>query len=323
MRAKIILLASGLSVGIATAIVSLGTDSTPAANTAPPRDHLEWGVYQILWSRSYSTQLENELSKFASKPDYVMFYRDLQRPFPKFAVDTIAEQGATAIVSLELWSWHGGRQGSFLTLINDGRLDEFLRSWAADAKLYGKRVLLRFGFEFNGDWFSWSLDPKAYVRAWRHAHAIFQEQGASNVQWVWAPNVASCPDTPENDMHLYYPGDDVVDWVGVDGYNFGENHDEWHAWQSFHEIFDEVLNDFGRRYPGKPVVIAEFGCAPGPAEKRANWIREAYHDLQNRSQVKAVVWFNYDKRREREPNFRVDATAGALDAFNRTFAAPR
>ena len=69
-------------------------------------------------------------------------------------------------------------------------------------------------------------------------------------------------------------------------------------------------------------MISEFGCAPGPAQRRAQWIREAHKSLARRPQVKAAIWFNLDKRREKEPNFRIDATPGALDAFNATFAAP-
>ena len=284
---------------------------------------LEWGLYQILWSKKYAEQLDAELAKFASKPHYVMFYRDLGRPFSNFAVDAIHERGATAIVSLELWSWHGEHRGSYLPLINAGKYDAFLRQWARDAKADGRRILLRFGFEPNGDWFTWSGDPKAYVTAWRRAHGIFKTVGAANVEWVWAPNIVSVPDTPDNDMGRYYPGDAYVDWVGIDGYNFGDHHDRWHRWQSFDDVFGEVLARFAKSHAAKPVMIAEFGCAPGKPGQRAQWIRAAYKSLQHRPQVCAVVWFNYDKRREKEPNWRIDVTPQSLEAFNETFAAPQ
>lgn len=183
--------------------------------------------------------------------------------------------------------------------------------------------MLRFGFEFNGDWFTWSGDPEAYVSAWRRAHDIFKGVGAGNVEWIWAPNILSNPDTPRNDMHRYYLGDAYVDWIGVDGYNFGEHHDQWHQWQSFDDVFSDVLADFAKRYPTKPVMISEFGCAPGEKAQRAEWIRDAYRSLQQRPRVAAVIWFNFDKRREGEPNWRIDLTPESLRAFNETFAAPR
>ena len=322
MRFKQRVVTAGLLCPITFAgLFLLASDGNLSDPTTARAEPLEWGVYQILWSRAYPDQLNKELSKFATKPSYVMFYRDLLRPFPKFAIDSIAAVGATSIVSLELWSWHGGRKGSCLAAIAGGDYDDFFRQWAMGAKTYKKRVLLRFGFEFNGNWFTWSQNPPAFVAAWRRAHEILQEIGARNVEWVWAPNVASCPDTPENDMHRYYPGDEFVDWIGVDGYNFGEQHDEWHKWQSFHEVFDSVLTSLSKRYPDKPIMLTEFGCAPGKPGQREQWIREAFGCLQRHPEVRAAVWFNYDKRREGEPNFRIDVTPGSLRAFNQTFAA--
>ena len=253
-----------------------------------------------------------------------MFYRDLGRPYPRESCDEIRRRGAVPILSLELWHWGRGRRaGSRLPAIVAGEYDAFFRAWARDAKADGAPVLLRFGFEMNGEWFSWSGDPALFVRAWRRAHGIFREEGADHVTWVWAPNVQSAPDVPANSMHAYYPGDDVVDRVALDGYNFGDHHDEWHRWQSFAEVFDGPLGELLARYPGKPVLIAETGCAPGDPEARARWIRDAHAWLVRRPRVEGIVWFHYDKSRQREPDWRIDATPGALEAFNETFAAPR
>ena len=307
-----------LPVG-AAAIVS----SARPEEAGPRRiERLEWGIYQILWSRSYGEILEREVTRFASKPDHVMFYRDLGRPFPKRPVKVINALGATPMVSLELWSWHGGRKGSYLPALASGEYDDFLRKWARDAREDGRRILLRFGFEFNGNWFTWSQDPKNFVAAWRRAREIFRREKADNVEWVWSPNVESCPDTRQNRIDLYYPGDEHVDWLSVDGYNFGDKHDKWHKWQTFDEVFGSILGDFSERCPDKPVIISEFGCAPGTGSQRERWIRDAHESLMQYPQVKAVIWFNYDKRREKEPNWRIDITPESLQAFNETFARP-
>jgi len=285
---------------------------------------LEWGLYQISWGRRFEGMLDRELSKFATFPHYVMFYRDLGRPYPRHQVDVIRSRSATPIVSLELWKWMRARKGEYLTGINAGEYDAFFRGWAKEAKAEGGRVLLRFGFEMNGEWFSWSRRPKEFVKAWRRAHRIMTDEvGAKNIEWVWAPNIVSIPRTAENDMHLYYPGDDVVDWVALDGYNFGDNHDQWHKWESFETIFESALSDFAERYPNKPIMIAETGAARGKGEQRARWINDAHAYLATRPQVKALVWFHYDKRRESEPDWRIDTTPQSLHAFNQTFAAER
>ena len=173
----------------------------------------------------------------------------------------------------------------------------------------------------NGDWFTWSLRPREFIDAWQRAHRIMRtEIGAKNIEWVWSPNVVSIPRTPANDLHLYYPGDAFVDWVGIDGYNFGTDHDEWHGWESLESVFDSVLDQFAARYPDKPVMIAETAAAPGKGPQRERWIREAHAYLSARPRVKALVWFHYDKRRENEPDWRIDTTPASLRAFNETFA---
>lgn len=268
---------------------------------------LEWGIYQIYWRADYGAYLAQQVERLASQPDYVMFYRDLSRPFPSQAIDAIRSFGATPIISLELWNWHGGEK-DHLRRIAAGEYDDHFRRWAQDAKRYGGRVLLRFGFEFNGNWFTWGGDPEHFVRAWRRVRKIFDDVEASNVEWVWAPNVTSHPEGRDNDMEHYWPGGRYVDWVGVDGYNWGDDYDEWHRWSSFEEVFGKVLDRFAKRYRDKPVMIAEFGCVEGTPGRKAAWIRDAHASVLRRPQVKVVVWFNFDKRRERELDWRLDSS---------------
>ncbi len=66
----------------------------------------------------------------------------------------------------------------------------------------------------NAGWFPWGVGTNGntttdYVTAWRHIHDIFEQEGATNVRWVWAPNVKPGLPTPYAEL---YPGDDYVDW---------------------------------------------------------------------------------------------------------------
>ena len=305
--------------------VALGVATHGLADDAPSRaaTALDWGIYQIYWSGpKYRSVLEDQIAKLATRPAYVMFYRDLLRPFPKTGVDAIHSLGATPIVSLELWRWHD-RKTKYLPAIVGGEYDAFFREWAREAKEDGRRVLLRFGFEFNGDWFTWGGDPQTFVRAWRRAHRIFDDVGASNVEWVWCANVTSHPSVPANDMRHYYAGDAYVAWVAVDGYNWGDHYREWHQWKMFDELFAEVLRSFAERYPSKRAMVAEFGCPEGSVGQKAAWIRGAHASARRWPQLQALIWFNFDKRREGELNFRIDSTAESLRAFNTSFAAKR
>jgi hypothetical protein len=288
-----------------------------ASDGAPP---FRWGIYQIYWGpEHFRTMLQRSIAPLASRPQLVLFYRDLGRPFPAKGCRIVGEIGAAPVIALELWRW-GRHPSNQLPDIRDGDYDDFFRKWAEGARDFGKQVFLRFGFEMNGDWFTWGDQPDVFVAAWRRIHAIFREVGADNVLWVWTPNCVSIPRGKGNAIPLYYPGDEFVDWVGLDGYNFGDHHDRWHAWEGFDAIFGDGLALLEERYPGKPIMIGEFACAPGPPGRKAAWIQDAYRCLRADPRIRAAVWFNLDKRDESEPNWLIRSDPGALDAFNQTFA---
>ena len=179
--------------------------------------------------------------------------------------------------------------------IISGSCDTYIRGFARELKALPLRFLLRFAHEMNLRESAWwpghtGQDATAFVAAWRHVHDVFSEENVTNVEWVWAPNYESNPLDDWNDRNNYYPGDDYVDWVGVDGYNWGRP-----RWDTFSEIYDSatydyVLKDFACRYP-KPQLITEIASVDGPGSK-ASWITDMYSKLPNFPFVRGVYWFN-------------------------------
>ncbi|PKM95878.1 MAG: hypothetical protein CVU84_03495 [Firmicutes bacterium HGW-Firmicutes-1] len=90
--------------------------------------------------------------------------------------------------------------------------NEYIRTWAKDAKASGLPIYLRFACEMNGDWVPWYGDPEKYKQKFRLIHDIMAEE-APNVMMLWSPN-----DIPFSTMLSYYPGDKYVDWIGVSSY---------------------------------------------------------------------------------------------------------
>src|SRR5205823_6909101 len=95
----------------------------------------------------------------------------------------------------------------------------------------------------------------SYIAMWRHVHDVFVEEGATNVRWVWSPNVDYPGATPFEAM---YPGDDYVDWVALDGYNWGGSNG-YTPWRSFTGVFGASYFRLAR-LTTKPLMIAEVGC---------------------------------------------------------------
>jgi len=76
-----------------------------------------------------------------------------------------------------------------------GQLCTYLRSYADAVIAFGHPVILSFGHEMNGTWYSWGYGhppPATFVAAWRHIVRIFRAAGAANVTWLWTVIVAGC-----------------------------------------------------------------------------------------------------------------------------------
>lgn len=219
-------------------------------------------------------------------------------------------QGAVPMISWEPWQKPQGRMRDAeqpemrLARLARGDFDSYIRDWARQAAAYGGPLLLRPMHEMNGRWYPWSVgvnDNGAadFVAAWRHLHDVFEEAGAANVSWVWSVNTFHGLDTGLDDVEEYYPGGDVVDWVGVSAFNWGGS-SEWSSWYRFEEAHGDTLEALGAF--DKPLMVAEIGTVEQGGDE-AVWTNEALKSLASRSAVKAVVWF--DRGYPGPPDFRL------------------
>lgn len=194
--------------------------------------------------------------------------------------------------------------------IANGKLDANIKARAQGAKGLGKKFFLDFAAEMNGDE-GWSNnDATLYISAYRHIHDLFVAAGATNVVWVWAPNVTDT--NGRNDMTLaYYPGDDYVDWTGVDGYNWGGA-----DWQTFETVFKDIYPLLAAKK--KPIMIGEMASAE-PGGDKAAWIDAIIPSLKGHYPMfKALVWFDVNK----ENDWRINSSMTALTAFGRLATDP-
>ena len=114
-------------------------------------------------------------------------------------------------------------------------------------------------------------------------------------------------------LESVYPGDEYVNWVCMDGYNFGKHPSRGEQWQTFDQVFSETYSALRTLAPTKPMMIAEFASTEAGGSK-ADWIWQAFsHALPERfPQVKAVLWFNWELR---EADWPIDLPPRAQAAF--------
>jgi hypothetical protein len=142
--------------------------------------------------------------------------------------------------------------------------DDYLHHWAIDAAATGIPLFLRFGGEMNGAWTPWSRDPAAYRRAFRTVHDVMARL-APNVAMVWAPNPV-----PFEKIDQYYPGDDVVDWVGISLYvvRYYDDHLSSPAWQDHPlNLIAPIYQKYAARHP---ICLTEWGVSRRSRVEGAN-----------------------------------------------------
>ena len=154
-----------------------------------------------------------------------------------------------------------------------------------------------------------------YKALWRHIRRIFDETGVDNVLWVWNPHDVSLPDFKWNHPLMYYPGDDVVDIIGITGYNTG-TYFPGEKWRSFHDIYKPVQVNYSDWFD-KPFMITEFGSNSVGGDKVA-WIQEMFREIPAYDRIKVAVWWSgIDLDSAGRPGriYLLDETAATIDAF--------
>lgn len=278
---------------VATTMAACAFAGSSRSQTVLGLNVLSWeDVQQAETTLGHTTGIVSVFRDFASHPD-----------FPVTEARAAVDQGSTLMIAWEPWESERGTQEQpdmSPDRVLAGNFDPLIDSWAGAAAAFADPVMIRFAPEMNGDWRPWSPGvvggtSQDYIDMWRYVVGRFEAADATNVRWVWNPYVESGESTPMADL---YPGDDYVDYVAVDGFNWGSVRD-W-GWQSYDDIFASSVDQLGVVAPDKPWLIAEVGCAPGSA--KAEWTEELL-TRANEDGAVAVVWFEVDK----ETDWRITA----------------
>jgi hypothetical protein len=210
-------------------------------------------------------------------------------PFWPGTFDAVRNHGLLTFFSWQTVTTNGSAINTDAQ-IAAGAQDAYITQWAQAAKAWGHPFFMRFDWEMNGNWFPWGVGANGntasdYVAMWRHVHDIFYGAGATNVNWVWCPNID--PTNAWAPVSSLYPGDAYVDWTCLDGYNGNV------PWSSFNSLFASTYNQItGTIAPTKPMIVGETASTETGGSK-AQWISDMLNVLPtNFPKIRGLLWFD-------------------------------
>ncbi len=205
--------------------------------------------------------------------------------------------GATPILTLEpmqpklLLDWAPGKPAY-----------EATKAFAIAAGKWKKPLFIRWAHEMNGSWYPWAewidynrnltrelneetgFHPADYCTVYRNVALMFR-QYAPNAALIWCPNQGLLGGEKRDVFRPWYPGDDVVDWVGMDIYERG-----WkmpvpgeHLWggQFAHSLTHDMTDDPAT----EPNESVNFYLVYGEWKKKPMMICETAATLSYRSDL--------------------------------------
>lgn len=311
---------------------------TPQLKAVPGPNPIAFGVYYYASGRlapADSSATQELRQKAGRLPAVFMIYQNWTGSYSSFPwreAKGARLHGKPLLVTWEPWSFRNDDPAWSLERIANGSNDKYVRTYARQAKTFGSPMMIRLAHEMNGDWFPWGTarradlrrhngnSPAHFVAMWRRVVTIFRQEGATNVSWVWSPNIlflnqANPHSQQVQDLYNLYPGDAFVDWMGLSIYNDGVAR----AWRSFDSLFAPAYQTL-LQISSKPLMIAELGVteqgAPSGTSK-ADWMAQTLQrDIPLRyPRVNMVVWFCRDKTDLGEANYRFDSSPSSLQVF--------
>jgi hypothetical protein len=208
------------------------------------------------------------------QPNLVGYYSGWAQSFDTPFAENIVRHGSIPYVQID-------PMYASVAAIAAGSYDSYLRSYADSVRDFSHAVVIGFGHEMNGTWYSWGYghtSPSVFVAAWRHIVTVFRAEGADNVTWLWTVNQDRRGTGPIAD---WWPGTNYVTWVGIDGYYVRPS-------DTFYSVFGRTISQV-RALSGKPILLSE--TAVGPQAGQFVKIFNLFAGMQKYGAL-GLVWFD-------------------------------
>ena len=278
MKSRLVVLAALVAAAIALAstgfrLTLIPSEPPPVHASLPSTSSAYLGVYEQGAPPAYGP-IANFALAAGKQPNMVGYYSGWAEPFASSFARKARRHGIIPYVQID-------PTYASVSAIAAGAYDLYLRGYADSVRDFGHAVVIGFGHEMNGNWYSWGyghVAPSIFVAAWRHIVTVFRAEGADNVTWLWTINQDRHGTGP---VAAWWPGARYVTWVGIDGYYI-------HSSDTFAEVFGRTIDQV-RAFTRKPVLLSEVGVGPGTGQfaKISNLF-----DGMRQAKALGLVWFD-------------------------------
>lgn len=174
-----------------------------------------------------------------------------------------------------------GDAASVATGAYDAEIDALIHILATlDAPVY-----LRIGYEFEGAWNNYTSE--GYVAAFQYITRKLRASKLHRVATVWCAAGGSAGFIAFDQLMAFYPGDNYVDWWGVDIFSPEEITNPWLA--QFYQRANQHR---------KPVMIGEttprYVGADQGKESWLRWYKPFFEMVRRHPEIKAISYINWD-----------------------------
>ena len=221
------------------------------------------------------------------------------------------EAGRTVMVSWRATDNAGSTKGepdpNRANKIVAGRFDAEIKAMARGLRDLDATVLLRFNWEMDQDYGDpqYIGTPDEFIAAWRYVHRLFEQVGAKNVEWVWAPRARSFA---KGIGQRYFPGHEYVDWIGGSAVPI-------HSFTDARTIYSD-WNEWAASI-GKPQLLW-IGLRENPNDSgwKARFVNDLYHLATTEwTGLRALVYYNSNSPLGYD--YTIDTSSGSLSAFRK------
>lgn len=308
----------------------------PFGTQALESGHRLFGIKVTEWPSDENPVVDGFESTTGTRADVVDIYMDWQTPWrnASHAVRHTAERGSIPAVT---WDPAGlttqdiidgskdltMRDGAGTSMTVDAYLNQYAVGACEAATSTDTPILLRPLRDANGDWNSWALgwsdggdspnSPESFRQAWTTVHDVFAKYCDPGQDILFVFSVSHADAGGNASFAQAYPGDNLVDYVGLSGYNYGD-HSNW-GWQSFSNLFRNAYCTIAPE-TSKPMLITEWSSVEAEGNKEL-WVATALDELASGRypKIHGLVWVQDVGAGPGEGEWGVDSSSGSLDAY--------